>query len=51
MTQSIIVIGAGLASLAAGIYGQINGYRVHIFEQHTRPAAAARSLNCSAGAT
>jgi len=35
--KSIIIIGAGLAGLAAGCYAQMNGYRTRIFEQHTRP--------------
>ena len=35
--KSIIVIGAGVAGLGAGCYGQMNGYRTHIFEQNTQP--------------
>ncbi len=35
--NSIIIIGAGFAGLAAGIYGQMNGYRTEIFELHTQP--------------
>jgi phytoene dehydrogenase-like protein len=35
--KSLIVIGAGLAGLAAGCYAQMNGYHTRIFEQHTRP--------------
>lgn len=35
--RSIVVIGAGMAGLAAGCYGQMNGYRTRIFEQHTLP--------------
>ncbi len=35
--NSIIIIGAGLGGLAAGIYGQINGYQTRIFEMHTQP--------------
>jgi phytoene dehydrogenase-like protein len=37
MEKSIIVIGAGLAGLSAGIYGQMNGYRTQIFEMHNQP--------------
>ncbi|MBN1937480.1 MAG: NAD(P)/FAD-dependent oxidoreductase [Anaerolineae bacterium] len=37
MNSPVIIIGAGLAGLAAGVYGQINGYQTRIFEQHTRP--------------
>jgi phytoene dehydrogenase-like protein len=36
MAKSIIIIGAGMGGLAAGIYGQINGYETQIFEMHTR---------------
>jgi len=35
--KSVIIIGAGLAGLAAGCYAQMNGYRSHIFEQHSKP--------------
>jgi len=35
--KSVIIIGAGLAGLSAGIYGQMNGYRTRIFEHHKRP--------------
>ena len=35
--KSIIIIGAGLAGLSTGCYGQMNGYATHIFEHHTRP--------------
>jgi len=34
--KSINIIGAGVAGLSAGCYGQMNGYRTHIFEMHTR---------------
>jgi phytoene dehydrogenase-like protein len=35
--KSIIIIGAGMAGLSAGCYGQMNGYRTQIFEKHTKP--------------
>jgi phytoene dehydrogenase-like protein len=35
--KSIIIIGAGIAGLAAGCYGQMNGYRTQIFELHHLP--------------
>lgn len=35
--KSIAIIGAGLAGLATGCYARMNGYRAHIFEQHTLP--------------
>ena len=37
MEKSIIIIGAGVAGLSAGCYGQMNGYRTQIFEMHTKP--------------
>jgi phytoene dehydrogenase-like protein len=40
MTHSpvdIIIIGAGVAGLAAGCYAQVNGYRTQIFELHDQP--------------
>ena len=37
MEKSIIIIGAGVAGLAAGCYGQMNGYRTQIFEMHDIP--------------
>jgi phytoene dehydrogenase-like protein len=36
MAKSIIIIGAGMGGMAAGIYGQMNGYETQIFEMHTR---------------
>ncbi len=35
--KSIIIIGGGLAGLAAGCYARMNGYDVQIFEQHSLP--------------
>jgi phytoene dehydrogenase-like protein len=35
--NSVIIIGAGFAGLAAGIYAQMNGYRTRIFEMHDSP--------------
>jgi phytoene dehydrogenase-like protein len=37
MEKTIIIIGAGIAGLAAGCYAQMNGYRSQIFEMHTLP--------------
>ena len=34
---SVIIIGAGIAGLAAGCYGQMNGFRTQIFELHDLP--------------
>jgi phytoene dehydrogenase-like protein len=35
--KSTVVIGAGMAGLSAGCYGQMNDYRTRIFEMHTKP--------------
>lgn len=37
MRKKVIIIGAGLAGLAAGCYGQMNGYETEIFELHDLP--------------
>lgn len=37
MAKSIIIIGAGLGGMAAGVYGQMNGYDTQIFEMHNKP--------------
>jgi len=41
MKKSVIIIGAGLAGLAAGCYAQINGYQSHILEHHSVPGGVA----------
>lgn len=41
--KSIIIIGAGLAGLSAGSYGQMNGYRTRIFEMHNIPGGLCTS--------
>ncbi|MDH5187312.1 MAG: NAD(P)-binding protein, partial [candidate division WOR-3 bacterium] len=43
MPRSIIIIGAGMGGMAAGIYGQINGYETQIFEMHTKPGGQCTS--------
>jgi len=35
--KSIIIVGAGLAGLSAGVYAQLNGYQSQIFELHAQP--------------
>jgi phytoene desaturase len=35
--KSAIIIGAGVAGLATGVYAQMSGYRTRIFEQHSIP--------------
>lgn len=35
--QRVIIIGAGIAGLAAGVYAQMNGLQSEIFEMHTLP--------------
>ena len=41
--QSVIIIGAGMGGLAAGIYGQMNGFRTRIFEMHRLPGGQCSS--------
>jgi phytoene dehydrogenase-like protein len=41
--NSIIIIGAGFAGLAAGIYARLNGYNVKIFEMHNLPGGLCTS--------
>ena len=35
--KTILIIGAGFAGLAAGIYARMNGYTTRIFEMHDKP--------------
>jgi len=35
--KSILIVGGGIAGLAAGCYGQMNGYKTQIFELHSVP--------------
>ena len=37
MSQSTIVIGAGVAGLSTGCYAQMNGYSTRILEMHDKP--------------
>ena len=41
--KSIIIIGAGFAGLAAGIYARLNGYETTIFEMHNLPGGLCTS--------
>jgi phytoene dehydrogenase-like protein len=41
--NTIIIIGAGIAGLAAGCYAQMNGYQTQIFEMHDRPGGLCTS--------
>jgi phytoene dehydrogenase-like protein len=43
MTQSIIIIGGGIAGLSAGCYAQMNGYQTRIFELHDKPGGLCTS--------
>jgi len=43
MAKSIIIIGAGMGGMSAGIYGQMNGYETQIFEMHTKPGGQCTS--------
>jgi phytoene dehydrogenase-like protein len=35
--KTVIIIGAGIAGLSAGIYAQLNGYQSRIYEMHNQP--------------
>ncbi|MBI3881416.1 MAG: NAD(P)/FAD-dependent oxidoreductase [Verrucomicrobia bacterium] len=39
--KSILIIGAGVAGLATGIFGRLNGYRTRIVEHHSEPGGVA----------
>jgi phytoene dehydrogenase-like protein len=41
--NSVIIVGAGFAGLAAGIYAQMNGYKTRIFELHDKPGGLCTS--------
>ncbi|MDP4222930.1 MAG: NAD(P)/FAD-dependent oxidoreductase [Bacteroidota bacterium] len=41
--NSVVIIGAGFAGLAAGIYAQMNGYKSQIFEMHDVPGGLCTS--------
>jgi phytoene dehydrogenase-like protein len=43
MSKSIIIIGAGMGGLAAGVYGQLNGYETRIFEMDLKPGGQCAS--------
>ncbi len=42
-SHSIIVIGAGIAGLSAGIYAQLNGFHSRIYEMHSLPGGVMTS--------
>ncbi len=41
--KSIVIIGAGFAGLAAGIYARMNGYDATIYEMHDKPGGLCTS--------
>lgn len=43
MEDSIAIIGGGIAGLAAGCYGRMNGYATKIFELHDKPGGLCTS--------
>lgn len=43
MGKSVIIIGAGMGGMSAGIYGQMNGLRTRIYEMHTVPGGQCTS--------
>ena len=44
-SESVAIIGAGLAGLATGCYAQMNGFRSHIFEHHSVSGGVAAAWN------
>jgi phytoene dehydrogenase-like protein len=43
MARSILIIGAGVAGMSTGCYGQMNGYDTRIFEMHNLPGGVCTS--------
>jgi phytoene dehydrogenase-like protein len=43
MGRTMLIIGAGIAGLSVGCYGQMNGYETRIFEQHDLPGGLCTS--------
>ena len=43
MTKKIIIIGAGISGLAAGIYARMNGFETTIYELHSLPGGLCTS--------
>jgi phytoene dehydrogenase-like protein len=41
--DNILIVGAGFAGLAAGIYARMNGYKADIFEMHDQPGGLCTS--------
>jgi phytoene dehydrogenase-like protein len=41
----IIIIGAGIAGMSAGIYGQMNGFETEIYESHSIPGGECTGWN------
>ncbi len=41
--ETIAIVGAGVAGLAAGCYARMNGYATHIFEKQSRPGGVCSS--------
>jgi len=41
--HSVIIIGAGIAGLSAGVYAQINGFQSRIYEMHSLPGGVMTS--------
>lgn len=44
-TADIVIIGSGIAGLAAGCYAQMNGYRTHILEAQNSPGGLCTALS------
>ncbi len=42
-SKSVIIIGAGIAGLSAGVYAQLNGFQSRIYEMHSLPGGLVTS--------
>jgi phytoene desaturase len=45
MAKKIIIFGAGISGLSAGIYGQLNGFETEIYEQNSVPGGECTGWN------
>jgi phytoene dehydrogenase-like protein len=43
MSRKIVIIGAGMAGLSAGVYARMNGYEAEIYEMHNKPGGLCTS--------
>ena len=43
MSKKVVIIGAGMAGLSAGVYARMNGYEAEIYEMHDEPGGLCTS--------